>query len=79
MTAEHLLQALSTTQHPQASVLAGGDYGGRKLFGSLEDLRRMAAFVVNRSVHFDKKKSVGKTGHQDNHWLYASRIGDIKE
>ena len=31
---------MSTTQHPQASLLAGGDYTvARKLFGSLEDLQ----------------------------------------
>ena len=36
---------VSTARHPQASVLAGWDYSARKLFGSLEDLRRTAAFV----------------------------------
>ena len=50
---------MSTTRHPQAPVLAGGDYTvARNLFGSLEDLQRTAAFEQGTGVSigvFDKK------------------------
>ena len=61
---------VSTTRHPQAAGLAGGDYTvARKPFGSLEDLRRTAAFVQGTGMSFgviDKKKI---SFHSDSYFI----------
>ena len=65
---------VSTTRHPQASVLAGGDYKvARKLFSSLEDLQYDSSL---EDLQYDSRTSAAGVSTTRHHQASVLAGGD---